>query len=91
MKAHPTGDRILVKPDAPEELTEGGLLIPEKAREKPLRGVIVAVGEGTNDEEMIRKPGERIIFGKFVGVPLEVNGDDLLIMKQADALVWLEE
>ena len=87
----PLADRIIVQPDPPEELTEGGLLIPEKAREKPLRGTIVAIGTGTNDEMMVLKNGQRILFGKFSGVPITVGDEEFLIMKQSDALALLEE
>ena len=87
----PLGDRVLVKRVKEEEKTRGGIIIPETAQEKPQEGEVVAVGPGARDEdgeriEMDVKVGERILFGKWSGTEVKVDGDDLLIMKESDIL-----
>ncbi len=87
----PLGDRVLVKRVKEEEKTKGGIIIPDTAQEKPQEGEVVAVGPGARDEDGERiamdvKVGERILFGKWSGTEVKVDGDDLLIMKESDIL-----
>ena len=87
----PLGDRVLVKRVKEEEKTRGGIIIPETAQEKPQEGEVVAVGPGARDEDGERIPmdvkvGERILFGKWSGTEVKVDGDELLIMKESDIL-----
>lgn len=82
----PLADRVLVKPAAAEEKTIGGIIIPDSAKEKPLRGEIVAAGKGTKDEEMVLKAGDQVLYGKYAGTELELDGEKYLIMRQSDVL-----
>ena len=77
---------MLVKPTAAEEVTVGGIIIPDSAKEKPLKGEIVAVGTGTKDEEMVVKPGDNVLYGKYAGTELDLDGTIYLIMRQSDIL-----
>lgn len=88
-KIQPLADRVLVKPAAAEEKTIGGIIIPDSAKEKPLRGSILAVGEGTKDEPMLLKEGDQVLYGKYAGTELEFDGEKLLIMRQSDVLAKL--
>ena len=74
MNIQPLADRVLVLP-APAEEKVGGIIIPDTAKEKPLNGTIVAVGEGTKDEKMILKEGDNVLYGKYAGTELEYEGD----------------
>ena len=85
-KIQPLADRVLVKAAAAEETTVGGIIIPDSAKEKPLRGEVLAVGKGTKDEEMILKPGDQVLYGKYAGTELEFEGEKYLIMRQSDVL-----
>ncbi len=85
-KIQPLADRVLVKAAAAEETTVGGIIIPDSAKEKPLRGEVLAVGNGTKDEEMILKPGDQVLYGKYAGTELEFEGEKYLIMRQSDVL-----
>ena len=78
-------DRVLVLP-APAEEKVGGIIIPDTAKEKPLNGTIVAVGEGTKDEKMILQAGDRVVYGKYAGTELEYEGEKYLMMRQSDVL-----
>ncbi|MBR1809214.1 MAG: co-chaperone GroES [Paludibacteraceae bacterium] len=82
----PLADRVLIKPVAAEEKTVGGIIIPDTAKEKPLRGEVLAVGKGTKDEEMVLKQGDQVLYGKYAGTELELDGEKLLIMRQSDVL-----
>jgi len=82
----PLADRVLIKPVAAEEKTVGGIIIPDTAKEKPLRGEVIAVGKGTKDEEMVLKQGDQVLYGKYAGTELELDGEKLLIMRQSDVL-----
>ena len=82
----PLADRVLVKPAAAEEKTIGGIIIPDSAKEKPLRGEIIAAGKGTKDEEMVLKTGDQVLYGKYAGTELELDGEKFLIMRQSDVL-----
>ena len=86
MKIKPLADRVLVMPAAAEEKTVGGIIIPDSVKEKPLKGEIVAVGNGTKDEEMIVKAGDAVLYGKYAGTEIELDGAIYLIMRQSDIL-----
>ena len=89
MKIKPLADRVLVVPAPAEEKTIGGIIIPDTAKEKPLKGEVVAVGNGTKDEEMIVKVGDTVLYGKYAGTELELDGNKYLIMRQSDILAVL--
>ena len=86
MNIKPLADRVLVKPAVAEQKTVGGIIIPDSAKEKPLKGEVVAVGNGTKDEEMILKAGDQVLYGKYSGTELELEGEKFLIMRQSDVL-----
>jgi len=86
MKIKPLADRVLVKPASAEEKTVGGIIIPDSAKEKPLKGEVVAVGSGTKDEEMVVKAGDAVLYGKYAGTEIEWDGESYLIMRQSDIL-----
>lgn len=85
MNIQPLADRVLVLP-APAEEKIGGIIIPDTAKEKPLNGTIVAVGEGTKDEKMILKEGDNVLYGKYAGTELEYENKKYLMMRQSDVL-----
>mgnify|MGYP000954516601 FL=1 len=85
MNIKPLADRVLVLPAQAEEKV-GGIIIPDTAKEKPLKGNVVAVGEGTKDEPMILKEGDEVLYGKYSGTELELEGTKYLIMRQSDVL-----
>ncbi len=85
MNIQPLADRVLVQPAAAETQI-GGIIIPDTAKEKPLRGTIVAAGGGTKDEEMVLKAGDIVLYGKYAGTELELDGEKYLIMRQSDVL-----
>ena len=89
MNIKPLADRVLIKPAPAEEKTVGGIIIPDSAKEKPLKGEIVAVGNGTKDEERVVKPGDTVLYGKYAGTELELDGEKYLIMRQSDVLAIL--
>jgi chaperonin GroES len=82
----PLHDRVIVKAAAAEERTAGGIIIPDTAKEKPQRGVIVAAGTGKKDEPMTVKVGDTVLYGKYAGTEIAVEGQDLLIMRESDIL-----
>jgi chaperonin GroES len=86
MKIKPLADRVLVKPAPAEEKTVGGIIIPDSAKEKPLKGEVKAVGNGTKDEEMVVKTGDAVLYGKYAGTEIEWDGETYLIMRQSDIL-----
>ena len=91
IKFRPLHDRVLVRRVESEEKTAGGIIIPDTAKEKPSEGEIVAVGSGARDESgklvaLDVKVGDRILFGKWSGTEVKVNGEDLLIMKESDVM-----
>ena len=95
MHFRPLHDRVLVRRLEAEEKTSGGIIIPDPAKEKPMEGEIVAVGPGTRDEagkpvELAVKAGDRILFGKWSGTEVRIEGEDLLIMKESDILGIIE-
>ena len=89
MNIKPLSDRVLIAPAAAEEKTVGGIIIPDTAKEKPLKGQVVAVGNGTKDEEMVLKVGDTVLYGKYAGTELEVEGEKYLIMRQSDVVAVL--
>ena len=96
MKIRPLQDRIIVKRIDEEETTKGGIIIPDTAKEKPQQGEVVAVGSGArgDDNEIIPldvKAGDKILFGKWSGTEVTVNGEELLIMKESDILGIIED
>ena len=89
-KIKPLADRVLVKPAAAETQTASGIIIPDSAKEKPLRGEVLAVGEGTKDEAMVLKAGDQVLYGKYAGTELELDGEKFLIMRQSDVLAKIQ-
>lgn len=86
MAIKPLSDRVLVEPKAAETKTASGLFIPDTAKEKPLQGTVVAVGPGNKDVTMEVKKGDTVLYSKYGGQEINVEGTDYLIMKQADIL-----
>ncbi len=89
MTIKPLADRVLVLP-APAEEKVGGIIIPDTAKEKPQCGKVVAVGNGTKDEEMILKVGDEVLYGKYAGTEIESEGEKYLMMRQSDVLAVVE-
>ncbi len=90
MAIKPLADRVLIEPAAAEEKTIGGIIIPDTAKEKPLKGKVVATGNGTKDEEMVVKAGDTVLYGKYAGTELEYDGTKYLVMRQSDILAILD-
>ncbi|HNZ61968.1 MAG TPA: co-chaperone GroES [Paludibacteraceae bacterium] len=90
MNIKPLADRVLVKPAPAEEKTSSGIIIPDSAKEKPLKGEVVAVGKGTKDEEMIVAVGNSVLYGKYAGTELEWDGEKYLIMRQSDIMAIID-
>lgn len=89
MNLIPLHDRVIVKPSQPEEVTKGGIIIPDTAKEKPMQGEVVAVGKGkTNEEgklvEMQVKVGDKVLYGKYSGTEVTIDGEEYLIMREND-------
>jgi chaperonin GroES len=80
----PLADRVIVQPAAAEEKTAGGIIIPDTAKEKPQKGKVLAVGDGKADEPMTVKVGDEVLYGKYSGTELSLEGQDLLIMRESD-------
>lgn len=89
MNIKPLADRVLVKPAPAEEKTVSGIIIPDTAKEKPLQGTVLAVGNGTKDEEMVLKVNDMVLYGKYSGTEVELDGEKYLIMRQSDVLAVL--
>ncbi|MDR2627949.1 MAG: co-chaperone GroES [Dysgonamonadaceae bacterium] len=89
MKIQPLADRVLIQPAAAEEKTVGGIIIPDSAKEKPLKGEVMAVGNGTKDEPMVLKAGDKVLYGKYAGTEIEIEGVQYLIMRQSDVLATI--
>ena len=85
-KLQPLGDRVVVKPIPREDVTKGGIVLPDTAKEKPQEGKVVAVGKGTKDEPTTVKVGDTVLYGKYAGNELKLNGKDYLIMRESDIL-----
>lgn len=86
MKLKPLSDRVVVEPKAAETQTASGLFIPDTAKEKPLQGTVVAVGPGNKDVTMEVKKGDNVLYGKYGGQEISVDGKDYLILKQSEIL-----
>ena len=89
MNLKPLGDRVIVKPKEPEEVTKGGIILPDTAKEKPMEGEIIAVGEGkyADDGKLIKmelKVGDKVLYGKYSGTEIKINDDEYLIMRESD-------
>jgi chaperonin GroES len=80
----PLADRVVVEPAAAEETTSGGIIIPDTAKEKPQRGTVVAVGSGKKDEPMTVNVGDTVLYGKYAGTEVQLEGKDYLIMRESD-------
>ncbi|MGW8123063.1 co-chaperone GroES [Roseivirga echinicomitans] len=80
----PLADRVLVEPAAAEEKTASGLIIPDTAKEKPQKGIVIAVGAGKKDEPLTVKKGDTVLYGKYAGTEISVEGKDYLIMRESD-------
>lgn len=89
MNIKPLADRVLIKPTPAEETTLAGIIIPDSAKEKPLNGSVIAVGNGTKDEAMVLKEGDNVLYGKYAGTEIEFEGEKYLIMRQSDVLAVL--
>jgi chaperonin GroES len=95
MALKPLHDRIIVRPAAAEETTKGGIIIPDTAKEKPMQGVIVAVGQGkqADDGSIIAlqvKEGDKVLYGKYSGTEVSVDGEELLIMRESDVFAIID-
>ena len=95
MKLRPLHDRVLVEPLEADEKTAGGIIIPDTAKEKPMEGKIVAAGDGARSEDgtvtpLDVKSGDRILYGKWSGAEVKIDGQDLLIMKESDIMGIIE-
>ena len=95
MKFRPLHDRVVVKRLDAEEKTAGGIIIPDTAKEKPMEGEVIAVGPGARNEqgqivELDVKAGDRVLFGKWSGTEVKIDGEDLLIMKESDIMGIIE-
>ncbi len=96
MKFRPLHDRIVLRRITPEEKTAGGIIIPDTVREKPIEGEVVAVGPGARNEQgaivaLDVKAGDRVLFGKWSGTEVKIDGEELLIMKETDLLGVIEQ
>ena len=96
MNIRPLGDRVLIKRVAEEEKTKGGIIIPDTAKEKPQEGKVIAVGKGKRDDDgkvtpLDVKKGDRILFGKYSGTEIKLNGEEHLIVREEDILGVIED
>jgi chaperonin GroES len=80
----PLADRVVIEPSQAEEKTSGGIIIPDTAKEKPQKGVVVSVGPGKKDEPMTVKEGDLVLYGKYAGTEISIEGVDYLIMRESD-------
>jgi len=95
MKLKPLGDRLIVKPFAEEETTESGIFLPETAKEKPQKGTVVAAGDGAIAEDGTRRPldvseGDEVLYSKYGGTDITVEGDELLVLRESDILAKVQ-
>lgn len=84
LNIQPLADRVLVEPASAETTTASGLIIPDTAKEKPQKGTVVAVGKGVKDEPMTVKEGDTVLYGKYSGTEIKIDGKDYLIMRESD-------
>ncbi|HTI92825.1 MAG TPA: co-chaperone GroES [Puia sp.] len=85
----PLHDRVVIKPAPAEEKTAGGIIIPDTAKEKPQRGTVIAAGLGKKDEPVTVKKGDTVLYGKYSGTEIRIDGQDLLILREGDILAIL--
>lgn len=95
MNLSPLHDRVIIKPSQPEEVTKGGIIIPDTAKEKPMQGEVIAVGPGklTEDGKVVPltvKVGDKVLYGKYSGTEVEINGEQFLIMRESDILAVIK-
>lgn len=95
MALTPLHDRIIVRPAQPEEVTKGGIIIPDTAKEKPMQGEVIAVGKGKIAEDgtvvaMQLKAGDKVLYGKYSGTEVTVEGEELLIMRESDVFAIID-
>jgi chaperonin GroES len=95
MKIRPLADRVMVKPTEPAEVKKGGIIIPDTAKEKPMHGEVIAIGTGRQTEDgkvipMTVKKGDKILYGKYTGTEISVDGEDMLIMRESDVLAIVD-
>jgi len=90
MNLKPLDDRIVVEPSEAEERTASGLVIPDTAKEKPQKGKVIAVGNGKKDEPMTVKAGQTVLYGKYSGTEINIEGTDYLIMRESDILAIID-
>jgi len=86
LKIKPLADRVVIEPKEAEEKTASGIIIPDSAKEKPQKGKVIATGPGTKDEKMEVKNGDIVLYGKYAGTEINIDGKDYMIMKQSDIL-----
>lgn len=96
MKIRPLADRIVIRPAQAEEMTKGGIILPDTAKEKPVRGEIMATGPGKTTEDGKRIPlevkvGDQVLYGKYSGTEVTIDGEDLLIMRESDVFAILTD
>lgn len=90
MNIKPLADRVLIQPAEAEKTTASGIVIPDSSEKKPVRGKVIAVGEGTKDEKMVLKEGDKVLYGKYAGTEVEDGDTKYLIMRQSDVLGIIE-
>ncbi|MDE6753132.1 MAG: co-chaperone GroES [Muribaculaceae bacterium] len=90
MNIRPLSDRVLIEPAPAEEVTMSGIIIPDSAKEKPLRGKVLAVGNGSKDEPMVLKEGDKVLYGKYAGSEIELEGVKYIMMRQSDVLAIID-
>ena len=90
MNIKPLADRVLIQPTEAEKTTASGIVIPDSSEKKPVRGKVIAVGEGTKDEKMVLKEGDNVLYGKYAGTEVEDGDTKYLIMRQSDVLGIIE-
>ena len=90
-KITPLHDRVIVKPNSVEEVTSGGIIIPDTAKEKPMRGTVIAVGPGKPDEPTSVQVDDIVLYGKYAGTEVSIEGEDFLIMRESDILGVITE
>lgn len=89
VKATPLHDRVIIKPATAEEKTAGGIIIPDTAKEKPQKGIVVAAGPGKKEEPVTVKKGDAVLYGKYAGTEIQLDGESLLILRESDILAVL--
>lgn len=90
MNIKPLADRVLIQPAEAEKTTASGIVIPDSSEKKPVRGKVIAIGEGTKDEKMVLKEGDNVLYGKYAGTEVEDGDTKYLIMRQSDVLGIIE-